>query len=73
MKISSLTGEEAFNYYLEDKFYNLPIDYVPTLDEWMKIKAGTWRLYAGQNFLDITIRRDNQRVNVSEPGLLTVV
>ena len=63
-----LAGEDAFKYYLEDKFYSLPLDYIPTLDEWMKIKTGSWHLYAGSNFLDVTIRRDSQRVNISEPG-----
>ena len=64
-----LSGEQAFRNYLEDRRYAaLPIDYSPTLDEWMQIDSGTWRLYAGDLFLKINMRRDSKRMNPQEPG-----
>ncbi|HMW48942.1 MAG TPA: hypothetical protein PKC70_11650, partial [Cellvibrionaceae bacterium] len=42
-----LTGFSAFRYYLENGIYTIPVDYMPTLDEWMHIDGGEWRLYAG--------------------------
>jgi len=63
-----LSGEQAFQYYLEDPNANLPpIDYAPTLEEWMRIKDGTWYFYAGDLFMDIAIRRGGSQV-MDEPG-----
>jgi len=64
-----LTGEQAFRYYLEeDPYIALPIDYIPTLAEWMRIKNGSWYLYADDLFLDINMHRDSERMNPQEPG-----
>ena len=64
-----LNGEQAFKNYLNDHRYAaLPIDYSPTLEEWMKIDSGSWYLYAGDLFLDIDIQRDRKRMNPQEPG-----
>ena len=63
-----LSGEQAFKYYLEDPYAApLPIDYAPTLEEWMRIKSGSWRFYAGNLFMDIAIRRSGSQV-INEPG-----
>jgi hypothetical protein len=63
-----LTGEEAFRYYLEeDPHGNVPVDYSPTLEEWMRIGSGNWSLYAGELFLEIAVRRGGSQV-VDEPG-----
>jgi len=64
-----LSREQAFKYYLEDDLNGeLPIDYSPTLEEWMQIDSGAWRLYAGDLFLDINMQRDRKRMNPQEPG-----
>ncbi|MCF6260972.1 MAG: hypothetical protein L3J98_12580 [Gammaproteobacteria bacterium] len=63
-----LSGEQAFKYYLEDDMYDtLPVNYAPTLEEWMRIKSGGWYFYAGDLFLDIAVRRGGSQV-VDEPG-----
>ncbi|MCF6260966.1 MAG: hypothetical protein L3J98_12550 [Gammaproteobacteria bacterium] len=63
-----LSGEQAFKYYLEDDMYGtLPVNYAPTLEEWMRIKSGSWRFYAGDLFMDIAIRRGGSQI-VDEPG-----
>ena len=60
-----LSGEEAFKYYLEEKAY-LPVDYAPTLEEWMRLNS-VWYFYAGDLFMDIAVRRSGSQV-VDEPG-----
>ncbi len=63
-----LTGEQAFKYYLEDPYaIALPVNYAPTLEEWMRIKSGSWYFYAGDLFMDIDIRRSGSQV-VDKPG-----
>ncbi len=63
-----LSGEQAFQYYLEGGTYaTLPVDYAPTLEEWMRIKSGSWRFYAGDLFINIAVRRSGSQV-VNEPG-----
>ncbi|VAX03592.1 hypothetical protein MNBD_GAMMA19-635 [hydrothermal vent metagenome] len=63
-----LSGEQAFKYYLEAGTYaTLPVDYAPTLEEWMRIKSGSWRFYAGDLFMNIAVRRSGSQV-VNEPG-----
>ncbi|MCF6260963.1 MAG: hypothetical protein L3J98_12535 [Gammaproteobacteria bacterium] len=63
-----LSGEQAFKYYLEDDMYGtLPVNYAPTLEEWMRIDSGGWYFYAGDLFLDIAVRRGGSQV-VDEPG-----
>ena len=63
-----LTGELAFKYYLENDNYGIPINYSPTLDEWMKIKFGYWRFYVDNVFLKINFQRDRTKMNPNEPG-----
>ncbi len=63
-----LTGEQAFKYYLEDPYaVALPVNYAPTLEEWMRIKSGSWRFYAGDLFIDIAVRRSGSQI-VGEPS-----
>ncbi len=63
-----LTGEQAFQYYQEDDNYGIPPDYIPSLDEWMQIKSGYWRLYAKNVFLKINFQRDRTRMDPNKPG-----
>ncbi len=63
-----LNGEEAFKYSLGDSTVAFPIDYSPTLDEWMTISSGHWRLYAGDLFFNVDIWRDYKRMDPQKPG-----
>ena len=64
-----LNGEQGFKYFLENIYeYSPPVGYNPTLDEWMKISRGYWRLYAGDVFLKIKFQRDSKRMNPNELG-----
>jgi len=62
-----LSGEQAFKYYLEDDTYAaLPVNYAPTLEEWMRIDD-SWYFYAGDLFMDIAVRRSGSQI-MDEPG-----
>jgi len=64
-----LSGEQAFRYYLEEKPRGpAPVNYDPTLEDWMRIDSGPWLFYAGDLFLDISVRRNRERMAVDEPG-----
>jgi len=62
-----LSGEQAFKYYREENSSVPSVNYAPTLDEWMRIKSGSWRFYAGDLFMNIAVRRGGCQV-VDEPG-----
>ncbi|PUA27501.1 MAG: hypothetical protein B0W54_13090 [Cellvibrio sp. 79] len=55
-----LSGEEAFRYYEEDDSYGIPPNYVPTLEQWMRIDFDNWYLYADNVFLEIKFRRGDE-------------
>lgn len=63
-----LTGAQAFQYHLDNDLYSIPINYLPTLDEWMRIYAGEWRLHTKEMFLSIRLMRDKTRLDPKTPG-----
>jgi hypothetical protein len=63
-----LAGKDAFRYYEEEDTYNIPPDYRPTLEQWMRMDSPYWSLYAEDVFLDITFRRDRKRMESDKPG-----
>jgi len=63
-----LKGEQAYKYFEEDFTYSVPLDYRPTLEQWMAMDFAYWRLHADDVFLDITFRRDRKRMDPEQPG-----
>jgi len=45
-----LSGEDAFKYFEHDNFYGMPMDYLPTLEQWMTISSANGYLYADNIF-----------------------
>ncbi|MEY4590877.1 MAG: hypothetical protein RL497_2953 [Pseudomonadota bacterium] len=68
-----LHGEQAFNYYRAHNFYPLPVDFTPTLKQWMQIDVGFWNLYADGVFLEIRFHRDNDHLDTEKPGAYLLV
>jgi len=58
-----LTGVEAYNFYKKDSFYSFPLDYRPSLEEWMTLDDPQWRLRANGVFVDIEFHRDSERMD----------
>jgi len=70
-----LIGRDALEYSIK-KFgvYGLDPDYLPTLDEWMRLDDGArWRLYAAGVYLTIQFMRDSERMNPKEPGAYLLI
>jgi len=63
-----LKGEEAFSYLLEGGTYIAPLDYRPSLEEWMALKSPSWELYADGVHLGIRFRRDRKRMDPESSG-----
>lgn len=63
-----LSGEEAFRYYEEVAYYNLPPDYTPTLEEWMRIQRAYWQFHAGDVILKIQMMRDRKLMDADTLG-----
>ncbi len=65
-----LKGEQAFLYVLENtyKYCSLPLNYIPTLEQWMKIDRGIWRMHADGVFMEITFARDRKLLDPNELG-----
>lgn len=63
-----LKGEQAVIYALEDSYCSFPPDVAPTLEQWMKIDRGVWRLHADGVFIKITFERDRNLMNPNELG-----
>ncbi|ADJ64402.1 hypothetical protein G5B88_14745 [Herbaspirillum seropedicae] len=65
-----LTGKERFDYVTgQSPASGLNIDYVPTLDEWMRLEdLSHWSFYADGVFLTVTMQRDQGALDVSRPG-----
>lgn len=58
-----LTGVEAYNFYKNDPFYSFPLDYRPSMDEWMALEDAQWRLRADGVFIDIEFHRDSKKMD----------
>lgn len=67
-----LSGEYAFRFSQGDGVYGLPLDYYPSLEEWMLIDVGRWYLYADGVFLKINFRRDRKLMTPTMPGAYLV-
>jgi len=63
-----LKEKDAFYFNQKDDIYGLPVDYTPSLDEWMSIRVGRWYLYAGDIFLQIEVRRDKKLMAANQEG-----
>src|SRR6187551_861252 len=64
-----LTGEQAYIYSEQENYYfGTPVNYIPTLEQWMRIDSGDWQFYADDIFLKINFQRDSKRMNPNEPG-----
>ncbi len=57
-----LTGMQGYMYTKEeDNYYGLPIDYEPSMDEWMELpRKGLWFFYADNVFLKIRFQREEE-------------
>jgi len=64
-----LTGEQAYIYSEQENYYfGTPVNYIPTLEQWMRIDSGDWQFYADDIFLKINFQRDRKHMNPNEPG-----
>jgi len=65
-----LSGKERLDYALDrDSTIGLDARYVPTLDEWMRIKDSTpWFLYANHVVLELNFQRDQTLMDPARPG-----
>ncbi len=64
-----LSGESAYEYYLDHPFYSFPIDYQPSLPEWMKLSKSTmWVLHADGVFLEVRFKRNSEKMDPNQPG-----
>ena len=53
-----LLGKEAFSYFEENPYtFSPPVNYSPTLEQWMRIDYDDWSFYADDVFLNIKFRR----------------
>ncbi len=63
-----LSGEEAYSYFSQEEMgVGLPVDYVPTLEQWMSVEGFRF-LYADDIFMTLGIRRDPRRLDLDKPG-----
>ncbi len=63
-----LRGREAFEYMTNDLVYSAPLDYEPTLEEWLGEYTIRWSLHANGVFLTLQFRRNSQKMEPDEPG-----
>jgi hypothetical protein len=63
-----LKGEQAIIYSFEESFYPLLPDFVPSLEQWMKIDSGCARFYAAGIFLEVKFERDRSLLNPNQLG-----
>lgn len=64
-----LSGEHGMRYITEkDGLISPPIDYRPSLEEWMGRNFSGWKLYANGAFMTISLRRDSSRMVIDQPG-----
>ena len=65
-----LSGKERFDYALtRDPMIGLCARYVPTLEEWMRIKDSTpWFLYANHMVMELNFQRDQTKTDPNQPG-----
>ena len=64
-----LLGEDSYRYLEQKETYGPDPAYVPNLDRWMAlVNMQAWRLYADGVFLNITLARDTERMDVNKPG-----
>jgi len=64
-----LTGEQAYIYSEQENYFlGTPVNYIPTLEQWMRIKSGDWQFYADDIFLKINFQRDRKHMSPNEPG-----
>ncbi|GAB3017570.1 hypothetical protein [Natronobiforma cellulositropha] len=63
-----LRGREAFEYMTDDLVYSAPLDYEPTLEEWLGEYTIRWSLHADGVFLTLQFRRNSQKMEPDEPG-----
>jgi len=68
-EVPRLTGEQAYIYTEQENYFlDMPTNYTPTLEQWMRIDSGNWQLYADDIFLEIGFNRDSKRMNPNELG-----
>src|SRR6187551_94527 len=68
-EVPRLTGEQAYIYSEQENYFlGTPVNYIPTLEQWMRIDSGDWQFYADDIFLKINFQRDSKRMNPNEPG-----
>ncbi|MQR02462.1 hypothetical protein [Glaciimonas soli] len=71
-----ISGRDALVYSQAsgNSGYSIDASYVPTLDEWMKIKdiGSHWNFYANDVYLDVNFMRDSDKMNPNLPGAYLV-
>jgi hypothetical protein len=65
-----LSGKSRFDYATnQDNIIGLDNKYMPSLEEWMRLKDSThWLLSANHVFLDLSFQRDDTRMDITKPG-----
>lgn len=65
-----LTGQDRLNYVLKvSNSVGLDTQYLPTLDEWMRIENLTdWNFYADGQFLTLHFKRERTLLDPTKPG-----
>ncbi|MBN9355547.1 MAG: hypothetical protein J0I15_03770 [Herbaspirillum huttiense] len=65
-----LVGRERFEYVINHSpASGLNIDYVPTMDEWMRLEnLSHWSFHADGSFLTVTMQRDQGALDMTKPG-----
>ncbi|MQR02555.1 hypothetical protein [Glaciimonas soli] len=70
-----LSGRDALLYSQAggNSNYSVDANYVPALDEWMKINDYTdWKFYANEVYLDVTFVRNPDKMDPNQPGAYLV-
>ncbi|MEW4365704.1 hypothetical protein [Aliikangiella maris] len=65
-----LLGKESFAYAIENGIYTPDPTYIPSLEEWMKLRyGGSWVFYYNDDFLEVSFERHSKFMKVEEPGV----
>jgi hypothetical protein len=64
-----LSGEAAYQYYLDKPLYSFPLDYELSLEQWMNLdRITTWRWQANGQYMTLSFHRDRKRMDPDKPG-----
>lgn len=68
-----LSGQESFQYAIDDGIYAPDPLYTPTLEEWMQLGSShRWVFYANNVFLTLVLRRNQQFMEKDSKGVYLI-